>query len=124
MAENFFQPGSPEGDAGQPTPSTFIESLSTSKNSGRDVWSRAQFSSHGSGMSPKKKKGILSFRGRWQPATLSLSSQTQKRLFVLLFPAELITAMFFLLVSLKNDISEIQLLQNSAAQILYYYSHF
>lgn len=56
MAENFLQPGSPEGDAGQPTPSTFIESLSTRKNSGRDVLSRARFSSHGSAVSPKKKK--------------------------------------------------------------------
>lgn len=54
------------------------------------------------GCHQKKKKGILSFRGRCQPATVSLSSQTRNRLFVLLFPAELITAMFFLLVSLKK----------------------
>lgn len=59
MAENFFQPRSPEGDAGQPTPSTFIESLSTSKNSGCDVWSRARFSSPGSGMSPKKERHFI-----------------------------------------------------------------
>lgn len=47
MAADFLQAASPEGAAGQPTPSTFIESLSTSRKSGRDVWSRARFSSHG-----------------------------------------------------------------------------